>query len=102
MKYINIVYEDDYNDCDIISIPDELLNDIEKYIYIIDEWIHDNLKKGTLTETYYTIINEKKYPILDTIGIVNWLNKNLYNGKSAVNVIKQHTSVCHDYPTVEL
>ena len=30
MKYVNIVYDDEYNDCDIISVPDDLLCDLEK------------------------------------------------------------------------
>ena len=102
MKYVNIVYDDEYNDCDIISVPDDLLCDLEKQIDILDEQLQENYRNKTLAEGYYSVINGKKYPALGTHGIVNWLNNYLYDGKPVVSIINMHVDFCDKFPKIEL
>ena len=102
MKYVNIVYDDEYNDCDIISVPDDLLCDLENQTDALYEWLQENYRNGTLPEGYYSIINDKKYPALETYGIINWLNNNLYDGKPVVTIIKEHVDFCDEYPKIKL
>ncbi len=102
MKRVNIVYDGDFADCDIIIVPDNMLPSMRDYLESIFAWLENNRKRETLPEGYYSLINGIKYPALNTQGIVNWLNRFIFGGMVVVSVYKEHTRFDPKYPFIEL
>ena len=96
MIKINIVFEDDVEDVDIISVPDELVPDIEEIGQEFLDWI-----PSTNDNNYFSIIDGHKYFIAETDGFVQWLNTHYCQGMQKVCVVKKHTLLCNEYKTLE-
>lgn len=69
MTKINIIFDGFYDDVDIISIPDELVNRIEEIEQEFLDWC-----STTKDKDYWKIIDGKKYLIAETDGFIKWLN----------------------------
>ena len=102
MKRVNIIYDGDFADCDIIIVPDNMLSSMRDYLESIFAWLENNRKRETLPEGYYLLINGIKYPALNTQGIVNWLNKLIFGERVVVSIFKEHTRLDPKYPFIEL
>ena len=97
MKKVIIVFEDDYKDCDIISVPDFVADQSEKFCQMFFNW----LECEDLPDEYYVFINGKKCINAETYGLVNWLNKNICPQNEPAYIVEQHTSFTYGYPIME-
>ena len=98
MKCINLVYGDDYEDVDILSVPDEIVENIDKIMWDFFDWTEVPENKQQLL-----VKDVKGNNVLgiDTEEFLYWLNNiKITDGPKAV-VIKQHTSMCPEYPVAE-
>ncbi len=76
MININIVYDNMYNEADIIAIPDEIFDKLD---IIVKEFIHWQYWESPKDDCdYWTIINGKKCTVLETKGFVKWLNNRFF------------------------
>ncbi len=99
MERINIIFEDDYNDVDIIAIPRELSAIIIKIAYEHSFWVADKAPKDD--SDYWENINGELSPILETVGFVKWLNNYYCKGKRRAIILKQHTKFVSDFRSIE-
>lgn len=69
MKKVNIVFDDIFNDADIIAIPDEIFSHIEEIGQEFLDWV------PTAEDTdYWKLINGRKCAIAETDGFIKWIN----------------------------
>ena len=104
MEKINIVYDSDYKDTDIIAIPRELSGVIHDLANQHDIWLYDLWCKNELQNEdrdYWTIIDGKCIGNLETVGFVKWLNKYYCKGERKVIILKQHTNFIPDFRSIE-
>lgn len=96
MTNINIVYDDMYDDADIIAIPDFLVSAIEAIGQEFLFWI-----PTTDDEKYWIYIDGKKCSIAETIGFIDWLNSTYCKETEKAYIISQNTNYCPDYKIIE-
>ncbi len=97
MEPVCILFDDMYNDTDIISVPDILYANIEELGQQFQRW----LEKGE-HDFWVTSPNGKRYLNCETDGFVWWLNKQLgddHNEK--VKIVVQHVRYRPYLKTVE-
>jgi len=94
---ITILYEEDYEDCDVISVPDEIGQKIDLYAQQFCDW----LASDSITDDYYITINGKRYVNLETDGFVKWINKYLCNDNQSSYIEAQHIKYSPKYKTIE-
>lgn len=86
MELVNIVFEEEYDDVDIIAVPDKLYANIEELGQQFQRW----LAKGE--HNYWKILpNGQRVLIGETVGFVEWLNDHvLNNSDEEVKIIEEH------------
>lgn len=94
---INILYEGDYSDCDLIWVPDIIGRDIETYGQQFCDW----LNTASVSNEYFIKIDEKICIGLETEGFVNWINNHILKGDQLSYIVKQHVEFNSDYNVVE-
>lgn len=96
MVKINIIY-DDFEDVDIITIPDSISTKIETFAQQFCDWLSSPEADGD----YYTIIDGRKCAICETEGFVNWLNRTICTGEEKAEIIQEHVKYIPEYDLVE-
>lgn len=99
MERLNIIYDDDMDDVDIIAIPKEMCREIENSVKRFMEWLMESAPKDD--EDYWITINGKQFSNLETVGFVKWLNTYYCNNSSKVFIVEQHTSYCSQFKSIE-
>lgn len=97
MRPINIVYEECYDNVDIVLVPEDIANSIESVAQEFFCWLlaPENNKR-------FVIPHEKWGEVL-LIGAKEflwWLNNIKITGEEAT-ILHQHTSYVPEYPTAE-
>ena len=96
MKRIQIIYEDDLNDVDIIAIPNYLCDSIYQLAQLFLHWIPpENDKNG------WVRINGQRVMSKETVGFVTWLSKNYCQDGDKAYIVNQHTNYCDDLDFLE-
>lgn len=99
MKYVNLIYNDDYNDADIIAVPEEIYDSIQKYAQDFCDWLSiEPLQHEFITSN----ADGEQVIVCETDGFIYWLNKNvLYNSKNKAYKAKVNTMFNPYYISVE-
>lgn len=97
MTKINIVYDEMYNDVDIISVPDEIASSMNDLAKLFLDWTPPESDSD-----YWVTINGKRCLSIETVGFVKWLNNHccLYFDEK-VCIVAQHTNYCKEYQTID-
>ncbi|MHB1453661.1 MAG: hypothetical protein ACYCYM_06890 [Saccharofermentanales bacterium] len=99
MKLVNVVYEEDFSDVDILSVPEYIYENIESEVQLFNDWLFDKSSHHDYWE-----MNEKggEYIECGTDAFVNWLNEFRLNENSEkVITIQSHTIFHPDYKSAE-
>lgn len=96
MKPINILFDEIYNDVDLILVPDEIASAIDQVVRDFHTWLDVPENKNRFMKP-----NERwgQVLVIDTQEFVWWLNNIKILGKEKATVLKQHTSYIEEYPT---
>lgn len=95
--YVYLVYGLDYDDSDIISVPDRICDEMEDIGQEFCNW----LARPNLPEEYYVYTDGKKYVNCETDGFVQWLNKYVLCEGEQASIIAQHISYKDGCPMVD-
>ena len=96
MEYINIVYESDCNDADIIAIPDVIYCCIYTIAQDFINWLVSSESNIILTSEGKQVIN------CETIGFIDWLNSYvLHDSIEKAFIVSEHVIANDDYITVD-
>lgn len=96
MVEINILFDGLLDDVDVISIPNDIVSNIEKIAQEFLDWL-----PLAEDEDYWAIVDGKKYNICETDGFIKWLNSSYCKGTEKSFVVKKHTNYCSDNKTIE-
>ena len=99
MKKVNIIYDDEFQDVDIIAIPDDIFGDVDKLGALFIQWVIESAPKDD--RDYWSIKNGEYLLIIETIGLVKWLNNHYCKNGSKAYIVEQHTSYCSEYQSIE-
>ena len=98
MKKIIIVYDCFYDDCDIISVPDNVADNIQEYSQSFLKW----LSSDEVTDRYYSVDKDGHICInCETDGFVEWLNKCVCQRSEQAKILLQHVKFDDNYPVVD-
>lgn len=96
MKQINIVYEDDFSDVDIILVPDIVAENLEEIGMIFLSWAEKE------ESDCWHIIEGRKVCSVDTEDFMRWIDKRYFNSEHCkTSIVKQHTTMDVTLPIVE-
>ena len=97
MKLVNLLYDDDYDDVDIICVPDAVANNIGSVVGKFQRWIADERN----VHSYWTTSRLGfKSLAIDTDAFIWWLNEH-YNDCESAYIVYQHVKYCEELPTAE-
>lgn len=86
MEFFNIVFDGDFDDVDIIAVPNEIALKMEQIGQEFLYWL-----PSAKEEDYWTIINGKTCLVAETTGFVKWLNVFYCKSLEKAYVEKKHT-----------
>ena len=89
MTKINIIFDDDFDDVDIIMVPDEIVSKIEEIGQEFLDWI-----PSAKDSDYWTIVNGRKCLVAETDGFIKWLNSFYCQKLEKAYVIARNTNYC--------
>ena len=97
MAKVNILFADDFEDVDIIAVPPNIANNIEKITQKFFNWIFDsnNKRQFEKTESGHTYVS------IGTRDFISWLNKYEIHCAPYASILEEHTTFCSGYPTAE-
>ena len=98
MKKVNVVFDEDYNDVDIILVPISISEEIENYLQCFFDWATaiPNREKYEITDQFgKTVVS------LGTFEFVNWLNEHVLVFPEYATILEQHTEYLPDASVIE-
>lgn len=98
MKEINLLYDDDVHDVDILLVPDHIADEIEKVMFEFNAWlcVPENRERFMISDA-----KGNKVLGIDTKEFVWWLENVKLCKSESVFVLEQHTSFRPEYPTAD-
>lgn len=96
MTKINIVFDNAFDDVDIIAIPDEILPRIEAIGQEFLDWL-----PNAEDESYWVILNERKISVAETDGFIKWLNSCYCRRLENAYIVERNTKYCPLYKKIE-
>lgn len=87
MIHVNIVFDDIFDDADIIAIPDEIISHIEKIGHEFLSWV-PTAEDGD----YWTIVNGRKCIVAETDGFIKWINATYCKNLEKAYVVARNTN----------
>lgn len=94
--YFNVLYEDDVDDVDIISVPYHIATRMSVLTQEFLDWL-----PNAVDDIYWTMIDGRKCSVCETEGFVKWLNENYCENNQMVTIVKEHTQYVREYSSVE-
>ena len=98
MKKINIVFDDEFDDVDILLVPDDIADNIENVVQEFFNWVEipENRKRFVVR-----IIDGYEIISFATEEFIWWLNEIKIQTPPKAEILIQHTKYIPDYPSAE-
>lgn len=96
MTKINLIYEGDRSDVDILLIPDGLTEDIDRLAQQFLDWVSPEDDTDG-----WVVLDGQKYMAKKTTGFLKWLNANYCHGSEKAYIYKAHAKYCDPYGYIE-
>lgn len=96
MIYVNIVYDDVYDDVDIIAIPQEIFLNLKNIINNFLNWIPPKDDSD-----YWVILDGDLCMMIESEGFLKWLNTNYCPKDKQAYIVKKNTYYCPEYKSIE-
>ena len=95
MVRVNILYENEIEDVDIILVPKEIANKIETVTQKFFNWIFEEENKKRFQKE-----NEKDhvYTAVSAKDFIWWINKYEIHNPPYASLVEEHTTLCSDFP----
>ena len=95
LKLINLLYEYDYDDVDIICVPDNVADNIEETVQHYQSWMYQNIDKHSfwrLSASGYKVLS------LGTDEFLWWLNEQCIKSGEKARLISSHVKFRDELP----
>ena len=98
MKHVNVIFEGELSDVDIISVPDDVAINIEAVVQTFFDWVFEPENK----QMFEKLTDEGKIVVsIGTHEFIWWLNKYRTDHSNESTIVKEHTVYCSEYPSAE-
>lgn len=98
MRKINVLFEYDYEDVDIVSVPDYIAENIESVLFDFFKW----LKEPKNQQRFHVQYDGKTVLSIDTNALIWWINRYDCAVDEPAFIVETHTRFCPDYPVADL
>lgn len=98
MKKINVVYDDMFDDVDILLVPDEIADNIEYVVWEFNQWLSSPENRNRFV---LEVIDGYEVIGIETEAFLWWLNHLLIHTEHKAAILKQHTQLIPEYPCAE-
>ena len=98
MKKINIVFDDNYENIDILSVPNNIAESIEQVVREFNVWLSIPENSRRFLVNY---ADEIEVLDINTEEFIWWLNNVRIVGIEKATIVEQHTSFVPTYPIAE-
>ena len=97
MEKINLVFDDEYDDVDILLVPKAIADNIDAVVNEFFSWtaIPENGQRFVAEAFGKTVLG------IDTKEFIWWLNEIKISGDEKAQVLEEHTSYCPEYPRAD-
>ena len=96
MKRINIVFDDAFDDADILEIPDEIFSRIEEIGQEFLDWVPQAEDLD-----YWTMIDGRRCAVAETDGFIKWLNATYCKDLEKALAVARNTNYEPSLKTIE-
>lgn len=96
MINVNIVFDNFFEDADIIAVPDEIAPKIQEIGQEFLDWV-----PTAKDSDYYVIEEGRKYVVAETDGFIKWLNACYCQNTEKAYVVARNTNYCPQYQIIE-
>ena len=98
MEKVIVIYDEHYNDVDVLGIPSKIVKNIIDLGKMYCEWLYSHHNDPQ----FCTVVNGVKCTILETEGFVNWLNFTvLKDDAEKATILETNVQFREGYPIVE-
>ncbi len=98
MKKVYVVFDDEFDDVDILLVPDNIADNIERVVWEFNQWLRipENRSRFVVKGVNgYGIIS------INTEEFLWWLNHVRIDTTQKAAILTQHTKLVSDYPRAE-
>ena len=92
MTKINIVFDNLFDDADIIAVPDEIAFKIEAIGQEFLDWV-----PTAEDREYWEVIDGRRYVVAETDGFIKWINACYCKETEKAYVVTRNTNFCPQY-----
>lgn len=96
MTKVNIVFDNVFEDADIIAIPDEIVPQIDVIGQEFLDWV-----PTTTDSDYWTIVDGRKCLSVETDGFIKWVNSSYCLNIEKAYVVTRNTDYYPQYKIIE-
>lgn len=96
MISLNIVFDNAFDDADIIAIPDEIFSHMEEIGKEFLKWV-----MTAEDSDYWMIVDGRKCVIAETDGFIKWLNTTYCKGADKAYLVAKNTNYDSTLKTIE-
>ena len=114
MKLINVAYDYEYDDndvlidmgpVDILCVPDYVHDHLEDIVKEFDYWVGDEVYEGEKSKHPEYWAQQENGEVVMNVGtehFINWLNDHYYHCENKKSyMVEENTTYNPDYPTAE-
>lgn len=96
MTNINVIFDDIFDDADIIAVPDEIVLRIKELCQNFLDWI------PLVNDTEHWVeINNRRCLNKETNGFIEWLNSNYCQDFEKAYILARNTNYCPEFMIIE-
>lgn len=98
MKMINVVFDEVYNDVDLLHVPSEIADNIELVVREFNDWLSDPKNQKPFLVPY---VNKRMVLSVGTSEFLWWLNHVKIISGDKASIAKQHTLYVEGLPRAD-
>lgn len=98
MKKVNVVFDDEIDDVDILLVPDEIADNIEGVLREFNQWLRIPENRSRFV---VKVINGYEIISINTEEFLWWLNYVRIDDTQKATILIQHAKLVVDYPRAD-
>ena len=96
MTKVNVIFDNSFDDADIIAIPDEIASRIETIGQEFLDWV-----LTAKNSDYWVNMDGQKCLVIETDGFIKWLNSRYCSNIEEAYLVTRNTNSCPLYKSLE-
>ena len=95
MKMINVVFDEMYDDVDLLLVPDEIADSVDMVVWAFNNWLSVTENQQRFLVPY---TNETMVLGIGTEEFLWWLNHVKIISENKASIVSQHTQFVPSFP----